>query len=116
MGLQRYELGFVKGRIDAGETPDQAAHRELREETGFAAGMIERLATVSLTPAYSNYQTHVFIAQDLFESPLDGDEPETLETTQWPLADLYGLRSREDFSDARSLLATYLVSEKLDQK
>jgi len=25
VGLQRYELGFVKGRIDAGETPDQAA-------------------------------------------------------------------------------------------
>ena len=116
VGLQRYELGFVKGRIDAGETPDQAAHRELREETGFAAGVIERLATVSLTPAYSNYQTHVFIAQDLFESPLDGDEPETLETAQWPLADLCGLRAREDFSDARSLLATYLVAEKLGQR
>ena len=78
--------------------------------------MIERLARVSLTPAYSDYQTHVFIARDLFESPLDGDEPEALETAQWPLADLCGLRAREDFSDARSLLATYLVAEKLGQK
>ncbi|MBT3770381.1 MAG: ADP compounds hydrolase NudE, partial [Acidiferrobacteraceae bacterium] len=44
------------------------------------------------------------------------DEPEALETAQWPLADLCGLRAREDFSDARSLLATYLVAEKLGQK
>src|SRR3546814_7447851 len=31
-GMHRYELGLVKGRIDAGETPLQAADRELKEE------------------------------------------------------------------------------------
>ncbi len=31
-GMHRYELGLVKGRIDAGETPEQAADRELKEE------------------------------------------------------------------------------------
>src|SRR5690606_6879560 len=29
-GVHRYELGLVKGRIDAGETPEQAADRELK--------------------------------------------------------------------------------------
>src|SRR5690606_27675424 len=33
-GLHRYELGLVKGRVDAGETPLQAADRELKEEAG----------------------------------------------------------------------------------
>jgi len=113
VGLERYELGFVKGRIDAGETPPQAAHRELREETGFGAQSVTLLATVSLTPTYSNYRTHVFVARDLFPAPLPGDEPETLETVPWPLRDLHGLRLREDFSDARNLLATYLVAEEL---
>ena len=32
VGVECYELSFVKGRVDAGETPEQAAHRELREE------------------------------------------------------------------------------------
>ena len=36
-GVHRYELGLVKGRIDAGETPEQAADRELKEEAGYGA-------------------------------------------------------------------------------
>src|SRR5262245_31198305 len=36
-GVHRYELGLVKGRIDAGETPLEAANRELQEEAGYAA-------------------------------------------------------------------------------
>jgi ADP-ribose diphosphatase len=35
-GMHRYELGLVKGRIDAGETPEQAADRELKEEAATA--------------------------------------------------------------------------------
>ena len=31
MGTERYELGFVKGRMDAGETPEQSANREVQE-------------------------------------------------------------------------------------
>ena len=114
VGVERYELSFVKGRIDPGETAQQAAHRELREETGFDAGRMEALAAVSLTPAYSNYRTHIFLARDLFSSPLPGDEPEPLQTKSWPLSDLPALRDREDFSDARSILATYLTTERIN--
>ena len=64
VGMERYELGFVKGRIDNGEAPEAAARRELREETGFDAKSFKRLATVGLTPAYSNYQTHIFLADE----------------------------------------------------
>ena len=42
-GLHRYELGLVKGRIDAGETPQQAADRELKEEAGYGARRIDVL-------------------------------------------------------------------------
>src|SRR6185503_20620052 len=37
VGLDRYELGLPKGRLDPGETPFEAAGRELQEEAGFAA-------------------------------------------------------------------------------
>lgn len=40
---------FVHGRIDAGERPAEAALRELREETGLAAG---RLYSITTNPFY----------------------------------------------------------------
>ncbi len=43
-GVHRYELGLVKGRIDAGETPEQAADRELKEEAGYGARELDRAA------------------------------------------------------------------------
>ncbi len=33
----------MKGRIDAGETPEQAADRELKEEAGFGARRLDVL-------------------------------------------------------------------------
>ena len=62
VGLERYELGFVKGRIDSGEGPHGAAQREMQEETGFAARELVQLASVALTPAYSKYRTFLFLA------------------------------------------------------
>src|SRR5579859_7273979 len=36
-GIDRYELGLPKGRLDRDETVAQGANRELKEEIGFGA-------------------------------------------------------------------------------
>lgn len=116
VGFERYELGFVKGRVENGESPQSAAAREMQEEIGFNAIEFRLLAAASLTPAYSGYKTFIFLAMGLYESSLDGDEPEELETVPWALTDLERLRQRDDFTDARCLLATYLVYQELGRK
>ena len=116
VGFERYELGFVKGRVESGESPQSAAAREMQEEIGFDAAEFRLLATVSLTPAYSSYRTFIFLAIGLYESSLKGDEPEELETEHWALSNLEHLRRRDDFTDARCLLATYLVHQELAHK
>ena len=75
-GLNHYELGCPKGRLDPGETILEGAQRELREETGFAAGQLEEIKALSLAPGYMSHLTHVVLARDLRPDPLPGDEPE----------------------------------------
>ncbi|HST44834.1 MAG TPA: ADP compounds hydrolase NudE [Luteimonas sp.] len=110
-GVHRYELGLVKGRIDAGETPLQAADRELKEEAGYGARSLQVLRSLSLAPTYMSHQTHLVLARDLYPERLPGDEPEELEVVPWPLDALHELILREDFSEGRSIAALYIARE-----
>lgn len=110
-GLHRYELGLVKGRIDAGETAHEAANRELQEEAGYRARHIEQLRMLSLSPGYMSHQTHIMVATDLVPGRLPGDEPEELDVVPWPLARLPELLTQEDVSDARTLAALWAAGE-----
>jgi ADP-ribose diphosphatase len=47
-GTERYELGLTKGKIDKGETPVEAAGRELKEEIGYGANKLTFLKTITL--------------------------------------------------------------------
>ena len=101
----------VHGRIEEGETPEAAALREVKEETGLA---IERLYNVTCQPFYlprlQTVQVAVvfagFVAAAL--SPELGDEhdagewlpyDEAIDRVIWP-------RSRHALRDIRELLAT----------
>ena len=114
-GMHRYELGLVKGRIDAGESPIEAANRELMEEAGYGARDVRVLRNLTLAPTYMSHQTHVVLARDLYPQRLPGDEPEALELVPWKLADLGQLILREEFSEGRSIAALFLVREWLQQ-
>jgi len=110
-GLHRYELGLVKGRIDAGETPSQAADRELKEEAGYGARRLDVLRAMSLAPTYMSHQSWLVVARDLYPERLPGDEPEELEVVPWKLEALDRLMLREDCSEGRSLAALFITRE-----
>ena len=115
-GVHRYELGLVKGRIDAGETPEQAANRELMEEAGYGARDVRVLRNLTLAPTYMSHQTHVVLARDLYPQRLPGDEPEALELVPWKLTDLGELILREDFSEGRTIASLFIAREWLRQQ
>ncbi len=110
-GVHRYELGLVKGRIDAGESPVQAADRELKEEAGYGARRLDVLRSMTLAPTYMSHQSWLVVARDLYPERLPGDEPEELEVVPWKLAELDRLMLREDFSEGRSLAALFIARE-----
>ena len=110
-GFHRYELGLVKGRIDAGETAEQAADRELKEEAGYGARSLLRLRELSLAPTYMSHKAQLIIARDLYPERLPGDEPEPLDVVPWKLDALGELILREDFSEGRSIAALFIARE-----
>jgi ADP-ribose diphosphatase len=115
-GLHHYELGLVKGRLEAGETILEGAQRELKEELGYGSNNLIELTELSLAPGYMTHVTHVVLARDLYPEKLKGDEPEVLEIVPWPLADLYTLVQRPDCTEGRSIAALYIVRDYLLQE
>jgi ADP-ribose diphosphatase len=113
VGVERYELGLPKGRLDRDETVEQGADRELKEEVGYGARKLKILHNLSLSPAYMTHMAHVVLAQDLYPEWLPGDEPEELEVVPWKLADLHTLVSRDDVTEGRSIAALFLAREYL---
>lgn len=112
-GMERYELGLPKGRIEAGEDPLQAANREIMEEVGHGARRLREINTLTLAPAYIQHLTHVILAEDLYPQRLPGDEPETLEVVPWRLSELPRLFAHPECSEARTQAALYLTRDLL---
>ena len=116
VGPERYELTFPKGIVDAGEQPIESANRELQEEIGFAARRIEPQRSLYSGPSHMYGLMHVFVAQDLYPSHLEGDEPEPLEIVYYPLDKIDELLADPTFAEARNLSALFLLKEYLNGK
>jgi ADP-ribose diphosphatase len=112
-GTHSYQLGFPKGLIDAGESAECAANRELQEEIFYGSEHLTLLNEVMMAPAFFNAKMTIFIAKNLYEAKLVGDEPEPLEVVAWPIKDYKKLLKQSDFTEARSIAALMLLVDQL---
>ncbi|AKE51265.1 ADP compounds hydrolase NudE [Kangiella geojedonensis] len=115
-GTERYELAFPKGLIDPGESATEAANRELQEEAGYAANSLKELKKITLAPGYLSHEMNLVVAEELYPSKLDGDEPEPIEVVEWDISRIDELLELDEFSEARSIAAVYLLKRYLEQK
>jgi ADP-ribose diphosphatase len=112
-GVQRYEIAFPKGRVEEGESRAESANRELMEEIGFGAHNLEFCKSITASPGYMSHHTHIMFASDLYEKKMPGDEPEPIEILYWSLDKLDDLLNNEEFTEARSIAALYLLKNRL---
>jgi 8-oxo-dGTP pyrophosphatase MutT (NUDIX family) len=60
-GAQAVSLEFAGGAVDAGETPEQAAERELLEETGYRGSSAHRIQSFWANPASHRNRAHTVL-------------------------------------------------------
>jgi 8-oxo-dGTP pyrophosphatase MutT (NUDIX family) len=66
---------FPGGGMDHGETQEQAANRELREEVGLAAATLTPIGSVYLQHRLSPARIHLFVGTGLTEQPAETNDP-----------------------------------------
>ena len=105
---QHYLLELPAGAIEAGETPEDCAHREVREEIGMAAENLEKIGEFFLAPGYSTEYMHVFKATGLNPAPLQGDADEFLTVERFSLDEVMQMVADGRIRDSKSLAALFL--------
>jgi ADP-ribose pyrophosphatase len=106
-------LEIPAGKLDvAGESPEECAHRELFEETGFRAGRLERLGAFFSSPGFTDEAFHLFVARDLGAEgePPDHDEGEPISTSWMPLDEVLAAIADGRIVDAKTALGLTLVA------
>ncbi len=104
--INGYVVELPAGLCEPGEPPEDAARRELREETGYSAGKMQFLTEGPLSSGLSSEMLSVFVATDLTLIGISTrDETEKIEVLKIPLDELLSrlleLRGAGDFIDVK---------------
>lgn len=92
------------GRLEEGEAPELCAARELREETGCTAGVLEHMHTMFTTPGFTDEKIHLFLAFDLTRGEAHREADEFISVEVVPLSQALEMVRDGRIKDAKTAL------------
>jgi len=110
LGAERWQLTIPGGKL-TDITPDgiqRQAQIELREETGYCAGRLEKLLDFYGHPGYIAHKAHLFVAYDLDWNPLEMDEEEEIKVRTLTLEEALAATKEDYRCDPEAALALWL--------
>lgn len=93
------------GKVDPGETAEQAAVRELREETGHVATSLKYLGKYHPTNGSSNQTFNIFVVRDVTRTGEIEDTNEVMGLKWFSPDEVRGMIARNEIMDGLSLTA-----------
>ena len=115
VGQYRYTFDHYSWEIPEGggrrdEEPEEAARRELVEETGYGGGQWRELCRAELSNSVTDEVTILFVATGLEEGPASPEGTEQLELRWVPFDEAMAMIGRGEIADAMTILALQTVA------
>jgi len=111
--LDRTTWEFPAGRVDAGESPEDAARRECEEEIGRAPHQLERIRGLYPTPGFCDEELIFFRVSDLRapapHSTFKPDDDEDIEARTVTVAEARAMVERGEIVDLKTAYALTLL-------
>jgi ADP-ribose pyrophosphatase len=105
---EKYLWELPAGRLDPGETPLQAAKRELKEETGYRAKTWTKIASYFASPGFVQERMTIFLAEDLTAGEATPMGDERIEARWFPEKELAQLIAGGKIEDGKTLIGFHM--------
>ena len=108
LGIRDITLEIPGGLVEQADTPEEAAHRELWEETGYREETLIPLGAIHPNPAIQNNLCYTFLARNALPTGhRNQDEREDIEVVLKPLAEIPRLIREGSITHALVIAAFY---------
>ena len=101
---RQYLWELPAGRLDEGETPLQAAKRELVEETGYRARTWKKLAEFYPSPGFLAEKMTIYLATELTEGEQTPMEDERIQTRWFSATEIDGMIEQGKIRDGKTMI------------
>jgi len=104
-------LEVPAGGVERGESVEEAAQRELQEETSYRASHLRRLGGFFVSPGYCTEFIHVFLATGLSQGPTGADPDEHIVVERLLLSEALRLVETGEIRDGKTIIGLLLAEK-----
>jgi len=104
-----YIYEIPAGKLHPGEDPLVCAQREMEEEIGYKAGILEHVTSAYTTPGFTDEIIHIYRATQLQQGQQNLGHDEVLEIAEFPLEKTIAMIREGVIQDAKTIVGLQSV-------
>ena len=104
-----YIYEIPAGKLHPGEDPRECAQRELEEEIGYKAGVLDHITSAFTTPGFTDEVIHIYKATHLQRGTQNLGHDEVLEIAEFPLEKTITMIRDGVIQDAKTIVGLQCV-------